>query len=367
MEVSPLRMRLVPTSSVSPGATLARDVLVGPSAGPLLRAGATLVAGMREALLANGVLRVWVEDDLSEGIAPAPLLGGRVRREALAAVAGLHLAVRNALARGTRLDPRVVSELGRLTERVADEVLEARGRPHDLLDLAPATVYLAHHAVDSCALAMLIATEHMRTAGWRLGSGPLRHDAPRSELARLGLGVLLCDIGMLTLPRAVLEDASPLDAHGWEQIHRHPVTSTDLLGATASFVLKVTVRGHHERWGGHGYPDGTAGEGIQYFARIAAIADSYDAMTAERHHRGAMAPADAWTAVVGGAGTAFDPGIAEAFARVVARHPPGTEVALADGRTGVVAAVDLAEPLRPTVRVREGDRVVEIAGPELAA
>jgi HD-GYP domain-containing protein (c-di-GMP phosphodiesterase class II) len=360
-------MHLVPTASVTPGATLARDVMVSPSAGPLLRAGATLIAGMPEALMSNGVVRLWVQDDLSEGIAPTPLLGTRVRREALAAVAGLHLAVRNALAKGTRLDSRVVSELGRLTERVADEVLEARGRPHDLLDLAPASVYLAHHAVDSCALSMLIAAEHMRTAGWRLGSGPLRHDAPRSELARLGLGVLLCDIGMLTLPRAVLEDASPLDADGWEQIHRHPATGADLLGATTSFVLKVVVRGHHERWGGHGYPDGTAGEAIQYLARIAAIADSYDAMTAERHHRAALAPAAAWSAVVAGAGTAFDPGIAEAFARVVARHPPGTDVTLADGRTGVVGAVDLREPLRPTVRVREGDRVVEITGAEIAA
>jgi HD-GYP domain-containing protein (c-di-GMP phosphodiesterase class II) len=359
-------MHLVTTASIAPGTTLARDVMVSPNAGPLLRAGATLIEGMPEALLANGVLGVWVQDDLGEGIAPAPLLGTRMRREALTAVAGLHLAVRTALAKGTRLDPRLVSELARLTERIADEVIEARGRPHDLLDLAPASVYLAHHAVDSCALAMLLAAEHMRSAGWRLGSGPLRHDAPRSELARLGLGVLLCDIGMLTLPRAVLEDASPLDPEGWELIHRHPVTSADLLGATTSFVLKVIVRGHHERWGGHGYPDGTAGEAIPYFARIAAIADSYDAMTAERHHRSAMAPADAWTAVVGGAGTAFDPGIAEAFARVVARHPLGTDVTLADGRAGVVAAVDLAEPLAPTVRVREGGRVVEIARAQVA-
>jgi HD-GYP domain-containing protein (c-di-GMP phosphodiesterase class II) len=170
---------------------------------------------------------------------------------------------------------------------------------------------------------------------------------------------------MLTLPRAVLEDASPLDEHGWEQVRVHPVTSAELLGSTTSFVLKGLVRGHHERWAGNGYPDGTAGEAIQYLARIAAVADSYDAMTSERHHRPAMTPADAWSAVVAGEGTAFDPAIVSAFRDVVARDPPGTEVSLADGRVGVVAEVDLAAPERPVVRVREGSRIVELAG-ELA-
>ena len=366
MEMSHVRMRLVTTASVIPGLTLARDVMVSPNAGPLLRAGVTLTDGMPQALLGNGVLRLWVDDELGEGITPAPLLGERMRREALIAVAGLQLAARGALARHSRLEPRLVADLGRLAERIADEVLEARGRPHDLLDLAPASVYLAHHAVDSCALAMLIAARHMRAAGWRQGSGPLRHDAPRSELARLGLGVLFCDLGMLTLPRAVLEDASPLDEDGWERIRVHPVTSAELLGATTSFVLKGIVRGHHERWAGHGYPDGMAGEAIQYLARVAAVADSYDAMTSERHHRPAMSPAGAWTSVIDAAGTAFDPGIVAVFGDVVARHPLGTEVTLADGRTGVVSAVELAEPLRPTVRVREGGRILEVVAAEVA-
>jgi HD-GYP domain-containing protein (c-di-GMP phosphodiesterase class II) len=359
-------MRLVPTASVTDGLELARDVLVSPNAGPLLRAGVILTGGMRDALLANGVLRLWIEDELGEGIAPTGMLTERLRREALLAIAGLHAAARHALARRARLDPRLLSDLGRLTERIADDVIEARGRPHDLLDLAPASVYLAHHALDSCALAMLVAARHMTTAGWRQGTTPVRHDAPRSELARLGLGVLLCDLGMLRLPRAVVEDAGELDAEAWEAIRVHPVTSADLLGSTTSFVLRGIVRGHHERWAGHGYPDGLADDAIQYFARIAAIADSYDAMTSERTHRAAMTPAEAWSAIVAGAGTAYDPSIVAAFADVVARHPLGTEVVLADGRAGIVADIDPQAPLHPTVRVREGHRIVEIAEAQLA-
>jgi HD-GYP domain-containing protein (c-di-GMP phosphodiesterase class II) len=354
-------MRLATTASVPPGTALARDVVVAPTSGPLLRQGVALTDGMRSALVSNGVTRIWVDDELGEGIEPTGLLGELLRRDVLAAVAGMHAEARQALARGGRLDARTLDVLGRWAERIADDVVEAGRRVHDLLDLAPASHYLVHHAVDSAAIAMLVAVRHMTTVGWRQGAAtPVRHDAPRAELARLGLGLMLCDVGMQSLPRAVLEDASPLDEAGWEQVRMHPVTGAELLGTNASFVLRGIVRGHHERWGGSGYPDGKAGNATHYLARIAGVADSYDAMTAERFHRQAMSPADAWSAIVAGAGTAFDPGIVAAFREVVAQHPPGTEVTLPDGRTAVVVDVPLDSPSRSTVRVREGAGVAEL-------
>jgi HD-GYP domain-containing protein (c-di-GMP phosphodiesterase class II) len=360
-------MRLASTASVVPGTELARDVAVSPRPGHLLRAGVPIDARLVESLLENGVTRLSVKDDLGEGIQPRGVLGERLRNDALAEVAGLHDAVRKAFqARKTRLDERAASGLTRLSERLADDVIEMAGRSYDLLDLAPASRYLVNHAVDAATLAILIAMRHMTTFGWQQGVAPVRHDAPRSELARLGLGMLLCDIGMLAVPRVVLEDQGPLDEEAWEDIRRHPVTGTDLLGTTTSFVLKAIVRGHHERWDGLGYPDGLAGEGIQRVARFAAVADAYDAMTADRPHRTAMSPADAWQAVVDGAGTAFDPSVVEAFQAVVARHPLGTDVTLPDGRVGVVSDVDLAAPLNPTVRVYEGSSVVELRA-ELAS
>ena len=353
-------MRLATTDSVPPGTALARDVVVAPTSGPLLRQGVVLTDGMRSALMTNGVTRIWVDDELGEGIDPGGIMGELLRRDVLAAVAGMHGEARQALTRGGRLGGRTVEALGGWAARIADDVVD-RGGVHDLLDLAPAPHYLVHHAVDSAALGMLVAARHMTTVGWRQGSAtPVRHDAPRSELARIGLGLLLCDVGMQTLPRAVLEDSSPLDEAGWELVRRHPATGAELLGTNTSFVLKGIVRGHHERWDGSGYPDAMAGEAIQYLARIAAVADAYDAMTAERPHRRAMSPADAWSAVVAGAGTAFDPGVVAAFREVVAQHPPGTEVTLPDGRTAVVADVSLDAPSRPTVRVREDAGVAEL-------
>jgi HD-GYP domain-containing protein (c-di-GMP phosphodiesterase class II) len=354
-------MRLATTDTVPPDTVLARDVVVSPTSGPLLRQGVALTEGMCSALVTNGITRIWVDDELGEGIEPSGLLGELLRRDVLAAVAAMHGEARQALTRGGRLDRRTVDALAGWAARMADDVVDRDGGVHDLLDLAPASHYLVHHAVDSAALAMLVAARHMTAVGWRQGAAtPVRHDAPRSELARLGVGLMLCDVGMQTLPRAVLEDSRPLDEADWEQIRRHPVTGAELLGTNTSFVLKGIVRGHHERWDGSGYPDGTAGDAIHLLPRIAAVADAYDAMTAERPHRPAMSPADAWSAIVAGAGTAFDPGVVAAFREVVAQHPPGTEVALPDGRTGVVADVALHAPSRPTVRVREGAGIAEL-------
>ena len=102
-----------------------------------------------------------------------------------------------------------------------------------------------------------------------------------------------------------------------------------------------------------------AGEAIQYLARIAAVADAYDAMTAERPHRPAMSPADAWSRSSPAPGRRSIPASSRRSARSW-RSTPGDEATLPDGRTAVVADVSLHAPSRPTVRVREGAGIAEL-------
>jgi HD-GYP domain-containing protein (c-di-GMP phosphodiesterase class II) len=107
-------------------------------------------------------------------------------------------------------------------------------------------------------------------------------------------------------------------------------------------------------------------EDIHQFAAIAAVADVFAAMTAERPYRPALPPRAGFDAVVQGAGAAFDREVVSVFRHVVAPHPPGTEVVLADGREGVVAAVDARTPSVPFVRFADGERRVDTRT-ELAA
>jgi HD-GYP domain-containing protein (c-di-GMP phosphodiesterase class II) len=77
------------------------------------------------------------------------------------------------------------------------------------------------------------------------------------------------------------------------------------------------VLSHHERVDGAGYPRGTAGDDIPLEGRILAVADAYEAMTADRPYRGALSAEAARAELVRGAGTQFDARVVEAFLRVV--------------------------------------------------
>jgi HD-GYP domain-containing protein (c-di-GMP phosphodiesterase class II) len=132
-----------------------------------------------------------------------------------------------------------------------------------------------------------------------------------------------------------------------------------MLGDDISFLVKAVVRHHHERWDGRGYPDGLAGEKIHQFARIASVADVYDAVTSERSYKSAAPPHIGTSVIERGIGSAFDPEVAAVFAKVVVPFPPGYEVSLADGRRAVVVDVDLEAPYQPHVRVRNDDGTIE--------
>jgi HD-GYP domain-containing protein (c-di-GMP phosphodiesterase class II) len=132
----------------------------------------------------------------------------------------------------------------------------------------------------------------------------------------------------------------------------HPTAGVELLRSDLiSPLVKVVVRSHHERFDGSGYPEGKTGYEIHELARIAAVADVYDAITSDRVYAAAR-PANVGVRIIReGAGTAFDAEIVDVFSRIVAPFPAGEEVELTDGRTGVVARVPEDAIDRPVVRV----------------
>jgi len=121
---------------------------------------------------------------------------------------------------------------------------------------------------------------------------------------------------------------------------------------------------HHENFDGTGYPQGISAEDIHLYARIAAIADLYDAITSDRPYRPAMLPHEAYEVVLGSRGTKLDPKITDIFLENVALFPVGTMVLLDTGDVGVVTKVYPKLQARPIVQLIFDKKGQKISNPD---
>jgi putative nucleotidyltransferase with HDIG domain len=132
------------------------------------------------------------------------------------------------------------------------------------------------------------------------------------------VGALLHDVGKIVVPSDILNKHSALTPEERAIMERHPTAGVELL-RDVEFPWDVLpmIRGHHERWDGHGYPDGLAGESIPLAARILCVADVYDALTSQRPYRRAFESRDAIRLMQADEGRKFDPEILTRFFRIV--------------------------------------------------
>jgi putative nucleotidyltransferase with HDIG domain len=146
----------------------------------------------------------------------------------------------------------------------------------------------------------------------------------REEQEILRHGCLLHDIGKINVPDAVLRKPAALSDEEFAQMKRHPAIGEGICRPLvfARPFLDI-IRHHHERWDGKGYPDGLSGEEISAHARIAAIADAWDAMTTDRPYRQALPPQVAFSRLEEGAGSQWDAELVRQFLRVMRRRVEG--------------------------------------------
>ncbi len=131
-------------------------------------------------------------------------------------------------------------------------------------------------------------------------------------------GALLHDIGKIRVPKTIITKAGPLNDKEWTIIRRHTIDGEAMLRQVGGALVAVgrVVRSSHERYDGHGYPDGLVGTEIPLEARIVTACDSYSAMTTDRPYRQGRSPADALTELQLGSGTQFDPTVVATLRRL---------------------------------------------------
>ncbi|MGE5586777.1 MAG: HD-GYP domain-containing protein [Clostridia bacterium] len=135
-----------------------------------------------------------------------------------------------------------------------------------------------------------------------------------SEVEKVEYTGLLHDIGKIGVPDELLSKSGQLRTDEFQRIQQHPVTGARIL-SEISFLRDVaaTIRCHHERLDGHGYPNGLTERDIPFHARILAVADAYDAMTSDRPYRRGYPPEEAVRRLLAGSGKQFDPEVVRAF------------------------------------------------------
>ena len=136
----------------------------------------------------------------------------------------------------------------------------------------------------------------------------------KEEVDVLELAGMYHDIGKISIPDAILNKPDKLTDEEYEIIKTHTQIGYQILRAADEYSgLAEYALSHHERWDGRGYPKGLKGEEIPLFSRIINVADSFEAMTADRPYHKGMSIVDAVLEIKNCSGRQFDPGISNLF------------------------------------------------------
>jgi HD-GYP domain-containing protein (c-di-GMP phosphodiesterase class II) len=139
------------------------------------------------------------------------------------------------------------------------------------------------------------------------------------EISKLATRFFLHDIGMADVPMEILEKNTKLNRAEWEIIRKHPIRGRDRLvkAGSMSYEAISIILYHHERHDGSGYPYNLMGEDIPAYAKICAMADSFESLTALRPYRDPLTPYDALHVMFQEMAKEFDPALFASFVKLL--------------------------------------------------
>ncbi|HAE21182.1 MAG TPA: HD-GYP domain-containing protein [Spirochaetaceae bacterium] len=202
---------------------------------------------------------------------------------------------------------------------------------------ATSSNYLVNHSVRSTVLAIVLGS-YLKL--------------PPHRLIELGVAAVVHEIGMVRLPPQLYMAGRELNQAERKSITAHPILGYNIL-KEKQFPLAVSLAAleHHERMGGSGYPRALAGEKISVYARIIAVACSYDAVTASRPFREAREGYEGMVDLLKNEGRQYDDTVIKALVYSLSIYPIGSYVMLSNAKAGQVVDVNPDNPRYPVVLI----------------
>jgi cyclic di-GMP phosphodiesterase len=207
-----------------------------------------------------------------------------------------------------------------------------------LLRLKESGDYLYHHGI-SMALWAVILGRHI--------------GLHRDELEKLAVGCAMCDVGMTELSAELLQAPQALTEQQRRIINSHPIFGAEMVTefGEVDFEILAIIENHHERMDGSGYPRGIEGASIPLLARIAGLADTYDAMITPRPYACSRTSHEAAQELIDCKGTLFQDSLVEQFVQAIGLFPTGCLVELNTGEVAIVIRQNNTRRLKPEVVV----------------
>jgi len=199
--------------------------------------------------------------------------------------------------------------------------------------------YLQQHTLSTMIL----------TAGTAMTSG-----FGMRQLSEMVASALLHDLGMMRVPRQIVDKRGRLTAQETNAIHQHPIYTLGYAARAGESRPRVVaaIFQHHERGSGQGYTEGRTEENTHQYAKLLAAVDVLDAFFRQRPHREAMPPQDAATALAKLTRIhLLNPGAVRALVATVGNPPIGSFVRLRTGQFARVISISAKTPLQPRLAV----------------
>jgi HD-GYP domain-containing protein (c-di-GMP phosphodiesterase class II) len=326
-------MHIIPIAEIKPGMKLARTIYREDDGGVLLRPNIELKSNYITRIQELKYNHIYV---LDPGDAEDSIIYDQVDDET-------RFKARSLLKKTTRLfenDENVnLRNISIVVEEIISQLFSKLDFVYNTIDIRSQENYIFAHAVNVCIVALMIATE--------MGFN-------RVELAKLGIGAMLHDMGMLFCDRKDGRKLNLYNPQDSELIKNHPRVGYELLKKKTelNFLSAHVALQHHEREDGSGYPRGLTSKRIHRFAKVIAVADDFDTMVYRGYYKG-MSPNQVIQELKTKAMVKYDKTVMDSFLRIMAPYPEGSVLGLSDGDTVVVEFVSRFECRVKVIQGRE--------------